>query len=256
MSDLQELERRIKDELSATEERRRGQDDPQRRSIIDFQQRHEYYTTIADHVLYTLIQPRMHKIAEYFKHAHVPGRNDAGNDRCVLHLRPTLRFPATAKFEFMVRRDAQCETLMVLSNFEILPIFFTFEGHARLTLPLGRVNDDTLAGWLNERLVDFVRTYLRVDAADQYDTRNLAIDPVCGLQINPLYAAAQSEFDGRTYFFCREDCLKKFVRSRDNTWPAWTCPSLPIPHPFLPGGYEMVNPQVATFSRSSGIVHA
>jgi YHS domain-containing protein len=212
MSDLQELERRVGEELSAAEERRRVQDDPQRRSIVEFQRRHEQYTIIAERVLHSIIRPRMQKIAEYFKHAQVPGGDDTGNDRCVLHLNPALRFPTTARFEFTVSRDAQCETLMVLSNLEILPVFFPFEGRARLTLPLGRVNDDTVAAWVDERLVCFARTYLRVEAADQYDTKCLATDPVCGMRINQLYAAAQSEFDGQIYYFCLEDCLKKFVR--------------------------------------------
>jgi YHS domain-containing protein len=102
---------------------------------------------------------------------------------------------------------------MVLADLEILPIFFPFEGRARLTLPLGRVDDDTVAAWVDERLVCFVRTYLRVEAADQYDTKYLATDPVCGTRINQLYAAGQSDFDGQPYYFCLEGCLKKFVEN-------------------------------------------
>jgi YHS domain-containing protein len=211
MSDLQELARQVEKELSAAEERRRAQDDAQRRSIVEFQQRCEHHTTIADRVMQTVIRPRMRKIAEYFKHAQVPGRDDTDTDRCVLRLDPTLRFPTTVRLEFVVSRDAQCETLIVLSHVEILLVFFPFDGRGRLTLPLGRVNDDTVAAWVNEKLVCFVRTYLRVEAADQYDTHDLTTDPVCGMRINQQYAAAQSEFDGQGYYFCGEDCLKKFV---------------------------------------------
>jgi YHS domain-containing protein len=212
MGDLQELGRRVEEELAAAEQRRRVQDDPRRRSIVEFQQRHEQYSTVADRVLHAIIRPRMQKIAEYFRHAQVPGCDEGDKDRCVLHLEPTPRFPTTAKFDFTVSRDAECETLIVLSNLEILPVFFPFEGRAWLTVPLGRANDDAVAAWVDERLVCFVQTYLRVEAADQYETKDLATDPVCGMRINRLYAAAQSEFDGQTYYFCLEDCLKKFVR--------------------------------------------
>lgn len=212
MSDLLELGRHVQEELSAADQRMRGQEDSQRRSIVEFQQRHEHYTTIADRVLDAIIRPRMQKIATYFKHAIIRDDEEARNDRCVLHLGPTVRFPTRVKFEFTISRDAQCETLMVLSNLEILPVFFPFEGRARLTLPLGRVNEDTVAAWVEERLVCYVNTYLRVEAADQYDMKKLVIDPVCGMRINQLYAAAQSEFDGQTYYFCLEDCLQKFVR--------------------------------------------
>jgi YHS domain-containing protein len=212
MGDLQELGRRVERELAGAEERRRDQQDCLRRSIVEFQQRHEHFTTIVERVLQTIIRPRMHKIAEYFKHALLPACDEAGVGRSVLHLEPTFRFPTAAKFEFAVSRDAQCETLIVLSDLEILPVFFPFEGRARLTVPLGRVTDDTVAAWVDERLVSFVRTYLRVETADQYDTRDLVTDPVCGMRINRLYAAAQSEFDGQTYYFCVENCLTKFVR--------------------------------------------
>jgi YHS domain-containing protein len=212
MSDLQELERRVEEELAAVEERRRVQDDTQRRSIVEFQQRHEHYTAVADRMLQTIIRPRMQKVAEYFKHARIQGDDATRTNRCVLHLDPTVRFPTRAMFEFTVSRDAQCETLIVLSNLEILPVFFAFEGREQLTLPLGRVNDDAVAAWADERLVSFVCTYLRVEAADQYDVKHFATDPVCGMRINRLYATAQSEFDGQTYYFCLEDCQRKFVK--------------------------------------------
>jgi Cu+-exporting ATPase len=35
-------------------------------------------------------------------------------------------------------------------------------------------------------------------------------DPVCGMQIDPSDAAGQSDFEGRTFYFCSEDCKTKF----------------------------------------------
>jgi YHS domain-containing protein len=36
------------------------------------------------------------------------------------------------------------------------------------------------------------------------------IDPVCGMEVNPLTAAAKSCFDGREFYFCAEGCKNKF----------------------------------------------
>jgi Cu+-exporting ATPase len=36
------------------------------------------------------------------------------------------------------------------------------------------------------------------------------IDPVCGTQVNEENAAAMSEYLGRKYYFCSEDCQRKF----------------------------------------------
>jgi P-type Cu+ transporter len=35
-------------------------------------------------------------------------------------------------------------------------------------------------------------------------------DPVCGMDVQPEQAAGQSEYQGRTYYFCSEACKKKF----------------------------------------------
>ena len=36
------------------------------------------------------------------------------------------------------------------------------------------------------------------------------IDPVCGMHVEPVHAAGNSEFDGNTYHFCSASCKRKF----------------------------------------------
>jgi Cu+-exporting ATPase len=38
----------------------------------------------------------------------------------------------------------------------------------------------------------------------------IAVDPVCGMRVNPERAAAQYDFQGQTYFFCCPGCRAKF----------------------------------------------
>jgi YHS domain-containing protein len=35
-------------------------------------------------------------------------------------------------------------------------------------------------------------------------------DVVCGMQVDPKKAAGQSEFSGKTYYFCCAGCKRKF----------------------------------------------
>src|SRR5207248_2822066 len=37
-----------------------------------------------------------------------------------------------------------------------------------------------------------------------------AIDPVCGMTVDPDHAAGSAVYDGRTYYFCNPHCLHKF----------------------------------------------
>lgn len=40
-----------------------------------------------------------------------------------------------------------------------------------------------------------------------------AKDPVCGMTVDPAKAAATSQYQGRTFFFCAEGCKKEFDAS-------------------------------------------
>ena len=36
-------------------------------------------------------------------------------------------------------------------------------------------------------------------------------DVVCGMQVDPAKAAGQSQYNGKTYYFCSDSCKAKFV---------------------------------------------
>jgi YHS domain-containing protein len=40
---------------------------------------------------------------------------------------------------------------------------------------------------------------------------NTVRDPVCGMDVDPMTAAAKSEYMGKTYYFCAPGCKKAFV---------------------------------------------
>ena len=37
-------------------------------------------------------------------------------------------------------------------------------------------------------------------------------DPVCGMRIEPSQAAAESNYQGQTYYFCSEECKQQFEK--------------------------------------------
>jgi len=40
--------------------------------------------------------------------------------------------------------------------------------------------------------------------------RAMAIDPVCGMEIEESHAPAMTEFEGQPYYFCSESCRDEF----------------------------------------------
>jgi Cu+-exporting ATPase len=39
-----------------------------------------------------------------------------------------------------------------------------------------------------------------------------AIDPVCGMEVDPATAAGESEHQGTTYYFCSPGCKRQFEK--------------------------------------------
>ena len=38
----------------------------------------------------------------------------------------------------------------------------------------------------------------------------MGLDPVCGMEVSPVTAVAQSAFEGVTFYFCAEECKRRF----------------------------------------------
>jgi len=44
----------------------------------------------------------------------------------------------------------------------------------------------------------------------------MAIDPVCGMEVEESSAKDQSTYDGKKYYFCSADCRKEFDESPED----------------------------------------
>jgi YHS domain-containing protein len=40
----------------------------------------------------------------------------------------------------------------------------------------------------------------------------MGLDPVCKMEVNPVSAAAQSEYEGVIFYFCSPGCKDRFAR--------------------------------------------
>jgi Cu+-exporting ATPase len=40
----------------------------------------------------------------------------------------------------------------------------------------------------------------------------MGLDPVCGMEVNPASAEAQSDYEGVTFYFCSHACKEQFDR--------------------------------------------
>jgi YHS domain-containing protein len=217
MASLEELERRIKEKLAASEQRRQAQQEQLRQGMGQLEVRLQRYTALADRLIREVIRPRLERLAGCFDNARV---EQASRHGYVCRFKHTPRFPATATLELGISRDAEAWNIEVRHDLKILPVFFPFDSEDHLVLPLDGGNEEKVAAWVEERVVGFVDTYLRLETLEPYQDENLVTDPVCGMRLNKAHAPTQMEYRGVKYYFCVDGCRQKFAAGPERYVPA------------------------------------
>lgn len=213
MNDLKELERRIQEKLAAAEHLRTLRQEHLQQQMGELERKHERFSENAERLIRTVVQPRVEKLASYFDNAELLGADQAGRHHCTCRFAHAERFPATTKLDFACCHDEQLEKLVVFYTLEILPILFPYNRQDEVVFPVDRVDEKRLAAWVDQKIVEFVEAYLRLEHASHYQKENLVTDPVCGMRINKTVAAAQMEYAGQIHYFCAVACRTKFAEN-------------------------------------------
>jgi YHS domain-containing protein len=216
MHGLNELERRIEEKLDARQHQRELRQDHIAQRMREYEERHQRFTGLADRLMEAVVRPRLHALAQRFDNARLQENDPAGRHHAVCQFLYSDRFPASVKLELAVSRDGDFQNLQVLYDLEIIPVFFAFERRDQLTLPLTAVREERVAEWIEEKILHFVDTYLRLENAPRYQAENVAVDPVCGMHVNKAHAAAHMDYQGATYYFCVADCQRRFAEDPEH----------------------------------------
>lgn len=211
MSNLYQLEQRIQGRLAQAEESRQQCQQRVERKQQELQQRFERFGQLADRLIAEMLCPRIATVAKQFANAEPLPPLQANRYRCLCRFHHTDRFPATTTLELSVSHDAQVEHLLVDYDLEILPVFFQFQRHDEITFPLDGVDEERLKIWVEDKLLLFVDTYLKLEMADAYQRENLVTDPVCGNRITKQCAVLEAAHEGQQVYFCSRQCHDQFT---------------------------------------------
>ena len=213
MNDLSLLDQKLREKMAIAQERSQLHQRHMRQRMDEIDQYYQKFAKVTDHVMGHLIRPRVQLLASYFDNAEpLPEGDQAHRHHCGYRFRHTERFPATATLDLAVCPDADFENILVIYTLEILPVFFHFERRDQIHFSLDGVDEPRLVAWIEEKIGVVFDTYLRLEETEQYQRENTVTDPVCGMQINKAWAAAQTEYQGQTYYFCLEECRAKFAQ--------------------------------------------
>jgi YHS domain-containing protein len=209
VASLDDLERQIRARLAQGEEHRKAEQGRLQQGMEELAARIERYAAVAERLTREVIRPRLEKLAACFDNASV---EVAEWGAVVCRFERTARFPATASLEVGLTRDGEARSIEVCCEMHILPAFLPLPSDEHLVMPLNDIDDAKVAAWIAERVLAFVDVYLRLESAEPYQEDNEVTDPVCGMRLNKLHAAAQAAHERMTFYFCVEDCRRKFVQ--------------------------------------------
>jgi hypothetical protein len=121
---------------------------------------------------------------------------------------------ASVDLRFAVAPDPDVRNVIFTSDLQILPILMKFDSHDEISFPLGAIDKTTLGKWFDDRIVDFVRTYLSLHENQYYLKGHLVEDPIAKVQFPKYAAGATLEAGGKTVYFIDESTLREYQQKQ------------------------------------------
>jgi YHS domain-containing protein len=106
--------------------------------------------------------------------------------------------------------DQEVEQVILNYDLQIMPILMKYERHADLAMPLDAIDEEAIAKWVDDRLVQFVQTYLSLHENQYYLKEHMVEDPIAHVRFPKYAAGATLESAGKTTYFIGEETLRAF----------------------------------------------
>jgi hypothetical protein len=116
------------------------------------------------------------------------------------------------RLSLKLTHTADVSHILLDYDLEIIPVFFRFEPHARLDVPLADYDEAAVGKWLDDRIIDFANAYVELHATKQYQERVMVSDTVAGIRFPKYFAAASCEHGGSTYYFISDETRREFEK--------------------------------------------
>jgi len=157
-----------------------------------------------------VVLPRMEEVARHFSNAEVEILHTDAGYTCVCKFAHIPRFPATVRLSISLL-PGSIEHFTARYDLDILPVLMEFQRNAEEVFPFE--GEDSLSVWVEDRILDFIDDYFRLETHPLYQKDNTVIDIVCGMQISSISAASIVERHDKTFYFCSEHCKEVFLRN-------------------------------------------
>ncbi|HEY7328758.1 MAG TPA: hypothetical protein VH592_14040 [Gemmataceae bacterium] len=214
MSDINSLASRLDAEFSAVEEKVKKFQTEQVEQYKERQKRLEQLSKVFDE-LQTIWKPRLELLVKKF------GSRVQATPRIVPSTREaTFDFQsrlAHVRLKLSACTDRDVCKVILSYDLEIIPMLMRFTPHAEVEFPLEGVDKEAVARWIDDRIVDFVQTYLSLGDNEVYLKEYMVEDPIAHVTF-PLFAAgATLEWMDKKFYFVGEETRRAFAQQNKIT---------------------------------------
>ncbi len=173
----------------------------------------ERLSVIAKSQIESVVLPRMEELVRHFDNAKVMVLNIGANSTCIAEFAHTPSYPAVVKLGISLL-PGDNESLTARYDLSILPELMKYNRNVEEVFPLAG-DEEALAVWVEDRILDFINTYLCLETHPLYQKNNTVLDIVCGMHIPVASATSSVERKGRTFYFCSEHCKEVFLKQNN-----------------------------------------
>jgi YHS domain-containing protein len=211
MANINSLASRIDAEFAAVAEKVKKVQVEQVQEQKQRQQRLEQLTKVFDQ-LRDIWKPRLELLVQKF------GDRVKAAPRVVPSTREvTFTFEsrqAHVRLKFSATTDRDIQKVILSYDLGIIPVLMRFKPHDEVEFPLGAVDPEAVARWIDDRIVDFIQTYFAMGENEIYLKDQLVEDPIAHVSFPRMAAATSLEWKGQKYYFIGEETRRDFEKQQ------------------------------------------
>jgi YHS domain-containing protein len=119
---------------------------------------------------------------------------------------------ARVSLKFSAFTDRDIKKVILGYDLSIIPGLTQFNPHAEVEFPLNAVDKEAVAKWIDDRIVEFIRTYFAMGENDIYLKDYMVEDPVAHVRFPKIAAATTLEWQGQKFYFIGDETRQEFAK--------------------------------------------
>ena len=207
MFDISNLAKRISVEFSSAAERDKELLGGQMQDVKEPQNRLEELGKVFEE-LREVLRPRLELLRREFGNRVqvtpriVPSMRDA-----TFYFQSSL---AHVELRFKASTDRDFQRLILSYLLEITPAVVHYRPYAQVEFPLNAVDKAAATTWIDDRIIEFIQTYLSTGEPELCPKDQMVEDPIARIRFPKFAAAATLERKGEKFYFVSEETRRKF----------------------------------------------